>query len=247
MDPGSMNLDAGECSCAHYANGNKPLERRKRKQLQQRCMAHSLVGTNNYIAPEVLMPNVQYNQSCDWWSVGVVLYEMIVGRPPFHVMRHDLSDIQNQIETQNRIKKYQQFLEIPAPPEISMESADLIRQLICHADERLDDESIFKHRFFTPLNNGVFIRQQNAPWIPPLNNPEDTQNFDFPDDMNVPLNQFPDNIDENDSNANQFYGFTFRRFMTNGGPKPEFFQGGSSASNAPIQPSNNQPDSAVYV
>ena len=89
MDPGSLNLDAGQCSCKH----TKPLERRRqrREQQQYRCMAHSMVGTPNYIAPEVLsarstIPNsgVGYNQSCDWWSVGVIFYEMIVGRPPFN-------------------------------------------------------------------------------------------------------------------------------------------------------------------
>ena len=244
-----MNLDAGECSCAHVANGNKPLERRRRKQQQQRCMAHSLVGTNNYIAPEVLMPNVQYNQSCDWWSVGVVLYEMIVGRPPFHVHREDVSDLENQIETQKRIKNYQHFLEIPTAPArdaISREAADLIRNLICASDQRLNDESIFHHQFFAKLNNGEYIRETKAPWIPPLNNAEDTQNFDFPD--SVPLN-YPDcDLNENDSNANQFYGFTFRRFVTNGGPVPEFFQGGSNgSSNNSNDPPSNQPDSAVYV
>lgn len=81
MDPGQLDLDSGRCSCSSAAQGNKPLERRKRRQLR-RCMAHSLVGTPNYIAPEVLMQK-PYTQACDWWSVGVILYEMIVGCPPF--------------------------------------------------------------------------------------------------------------------------------------------------------------------
>ena len=53
MDPGNLDLDSGRCSCpTSSTQGMKPLERRRRRE-HQRCLAHSLVGTPNYIAPEV--------------------------------------------------------------------------------------------------------------------------------------------------------------------------------------------------
>ena len=54
MDPGNLDLDSGRCSCpSSSTHGMKPLERRRKRE-HQRCLAHSLVGTPNYIAPEVI-------------------------------------------------------------------------------------------------------------------------------------------------------------------------------------------------
>lgn len=55
---------------------------RRKFREKNRAKAHSIVGTPNYIAPEVLLRS-GYTQLCDWWSVGVILFEMLVGQPPF--------------------------------------------------------------------------------------------------------------------------------------------------------------------
>ena len=123
---------------------------------------------------------------------------------------------------------------------MSPESLDLIRRLLCDEKDRLGSirgaSEIKEHAFF----NGIDFRQverheMQALWKPPIGHCEDTSNFDFDDGPNcgpISIEDEPLGYDNDDENGNQFYGFTFRRFLTNGGPPPQFFQGENSSASS---------------
>ena len=91
-------------------------------------MAFSVVGTNNYMAPEVLR-GTGYDRGCDWWSLGVIMFEMLYGYPPFiSKSRHT---------TRLKIINWRQTLKFPAKPKVSKEVQNLIEKLICEKEFRL--------------------------------------------------------------------------------------------------------------
>ena len=150
----------------------KPLELRRVKDHQNRSIAHSLVGTPNYIAPEILR-RVGYTQLCDWWSVGVIMYEMLVGQPPFMAPTPS--------ETQLKIMNWSHYLHIPRHAILSPEAADLVLSLCCDQEDRIGKngvEQIKMHPFFSAVDWKVGIRNYEPPYIPKIMYESDTSNFD---------------------------------------------------------------------
>lgn len=131
-----------------------------------------MVGTPDYIAPEVFMKNVGYSMECDWWSVGVIMFEMLIGYPPF------CSESPN--ETYRKIMNWKQTLIFPEDSVISPAARDLIERLLCEQENRLGVngvEEIKAHPFFEGVD-WEGIRNQKAPFIPQLKHATDTTYFD---------------------------------------------------------------------
>lgn len=82
----------------------------------------SLVGTPDYIAPEVL-DNVGYTETIDWWSLGTILYEMLVGYTPFCA--------DNNAETCLKVQNWKNTFYIPEEANLSPAAIDLLKRLIC--------------------------------------------------------------------------------------------------------------------
>ncbi|TKY85861.1 hypothetical protein EX895_005402 [Sporisorium graminicola] len=98
------------------------------REKNKKKIAYSVVGTNNYMAPEVLR-GLGYDQACDWWSLGVIVFEMLYGYPPFVSKSRHL--------TRQKILNWKQTLRFPPKPRISREGQDFIARLVCEREDRL--------------------------------------------------------------------------------------------------------------
>jgi len=187
---------AGLADSAEIANAKQKADTWKART---RTMMYSTVGTPDYIAPEVFAQS-GYGPECDWWSLGVIMYECLVGYPPFYA--------EDPMDTCRKIVNWKRTLKFPEEARLSVKAKDLMERLICDSKHRLGFEQLKAHPFF----NGIDwenIRRAKAAIVPVLRSEEDTNYFDTFEEVAVvgPAVTGGEMAEKKTS----FIGYTFKR------------------------------------
>nr|XP_012998328.1 serine/threonine-protein kinase 38-like [Cavia porcellus] len=189
--------------------------------LRELTQAYSTVGTPDYIAPEVFM-QTGYNKLCDWWSLGVIMYEMLIGYPPFCS--------ETPQETYRKVMNWKETLVFPPEVPISEKAKDLILRFCIDSENRIGNsgvEEIKDHPFFEGVDWG-HIRERPAAIPIEIKSIDDTSNFDdFPEsDILQPV----PNTTEPDYKSKDwvFLNYTYKRFegLTQRGSIPTYMKAG---------------------
>ncbi|KAF9352018.1 serine/threonine protein kinase psk1 [Mortierella sp. AD094] len=133
---------------------------------------NTVCGTIEYMAPEVISERVHYDRTVDWWSLGIVIHDMLTGSPPF--------------VAGNRKKTMDAILnkKLNLPYYLSSDAKDLLTKLLKRVPTaRLGHgpkgvENIKNHRFFRKINWKLLaLRELEPPIVPFLSDPESVENF----------------------------------------------------------------------
>lgn len=160
-DSMAMSIDGGievgiQCVQKNEKVGGRPSNMPDGKT--RREMAYSTVGTPDYIAPEVLAAQngasgYSYTTAVDWWSLGVIMFECLVGYTPFYA--------EDPVTTCRKILRWRQCLELPAETEakLSPECIDFLTCLLAGPESRIGSS-----KNGTEFENG-FKQVVQHPWF----------------------------------------------------------------------------------
>ena len=136
------------------------------------CKTNTLCGTPEYLAPEVLFEK-EYGIEVDWWSLGVIIYEMLSGYLPFKIISGE--KISKNVY-KKRIKIFNHF---------SKSAENLIKRLLeYNPKKRLKYDDIINHSFFRGTNwDKIEKLETNPPFIPDIKEENLFQYFDSEKDL----------------------------------------------------------------
>jgi len=161
----------------------------------------STVGTPDYIAIEVLYQK-GYDKMVDWWSMGVIMFECLVGYAPFHA--------KDPLATCRKIVRYEKHFKVPPDSKVSKHALDLMKKLVCPVHRRIGIDQIKLHPWFKGLDF-TQLQKQTPPFVPNLSNPTDAKYFDAVESEQDLSKKSIDEATPYTGVDNRVWGYTFNR------------------------------------
>jgi len=169
---------------------------------------YTFCGTVEYMAPEILNRSGRHGKEVDWWSLGILVHDMLVGSPPFTGNNRKIIT-ERVLKGKLQLKKY-----------LTPDAKDILTKLLkLKIENRLgfgpeDAKGIKSHRFFSAVKwDDVINRRTEPPFKPVLRSEDDFSNFDEVFTMKPPFDSPPGSI--SDSVSELFIGFSY-----GGSPQP---------------------------